>query len=154
MQSPFFGIGSAVIMYWSKYSVLSLMHMKLLTSLVLVSYFFLCFAPKKVLKSLNKVSGMLPDWCKIFINVFDVENKELIITHCFILLYFACFENMLLCLLFSSEQQNGALFLKQTECVSFCASKWKWKLFLGFFTFSEKNQRLLTKSHQQDRYSL
>lgn len=51
MQSPFFGIGSAVIMYLSKYSVLSLMHMKLLMSLVLVRYFFLCFAPKKVLKT-------------------------------------------------------------------------------------------------------
>lgn len=39
MQSPFFGIGSAVIMYLLKYSLVSLMHMKLLTSLVLVRYF-------------------------------------------------------------------------------------------------------------------
>lgn len=40
---------------------------------------------------------MIPDWCKIFINVlFDVENKDLIRTHSFILLYFASFENMYL----------------------------------------------------------
>lgn len=78
---------------------------------------------KKFQKSLNKKSGRLPDWCKIFINVFDVENKELIRTHCFILLYFVCLRNTLLCLLFSSGQQNGTLFLKESEYVCFCASK-------------------------------
>lgn len=47
MQSPFFGIGSAIIMYLLKYSVLSLMHMKLLMSLVLVRYFFFVLHLKK-----------------------------------------------------------------------------------------------------------
>lgn len=51
MESPFFGIGSAAVMYLFKYSVLSLMHIKLLMSVcVLVRFFFLCFTLKKALK--------------------------------------------------------------------------------------------------------
>lgn len=49
MESPFFGIGSAAIMYLFKYSVLSLIHIKLLMSVcVLVRFFSFVLHVKKL----------------------------------------------------------------------------------------------------------
>lgn len=44
---------------------------------VWVRFCFTLYLKKSFSESLHAKCGRLPDWCKIFISVFDVGNKEL-----------------------------------------------------------------------------